>query len=125
MRAKPRPVGRKSKVLLQDLHGMGKARAWGEALIRDLADYKAGVISWDEVDRGLLLYGPPGTGKTIFARALAASCEGRLIATSYAQWQRSNEGPLGDVLKAMRKDFDRAIKLVPSIMFIDEIDALQ
>lgn len=104
---------------------MGKARAWGEALIRDLADYKAEVISWDEVDRGLLLYGPPGTGKTIFARALAASCEVPLIATSYAQWQRSDEGHLGDVLKAMRKDFDRAIKLSPSIMFIDEVDALQ
>src|SRR6202051_2122762 len=116
MGAKPAAVGRKSKVLLQDLHGMGKARVWGEALIRDLADYKAEVISWDEVDRGLLLYGPPGTGKTIFARALAASCEVPLIATSYAQWQRCGEGNLGDVLKAMRKDFHRGMKCLPSTM---------
>jgi cell division protease FtsH len=116
--------GRKSSFRLEELHGIAKARIWGEALMRDLADYKAGVISWEEVDRGILLYGPPGTGKTIFARALAESCGVPLIATSYADWQRSGDGCLGDVLKAMRKDFDRGMKFAPSIMFIDEVDAI-
>ena len=103
---------------------MASARAWGEELAQDLADYAAKRIPWSEVDKGALLHGEPGTGKTIFATALAATCKVPLIATSYAEWQRSKDGHLGDVLTAMHDDFKLAKKHAPSILFIDEIEAV-
>jgi ATP-dependent Zn protease len=110
--------------LLADLHGMAAAKAWGEALAQDLADYIAGRIPWSEVDPGALLHGEPGTGKTLFARALAATCKVPLIVTSYAEWQRAGDGHLGDVLEAMHAVFQRARRLKPAILFIDEIEAV-
>ena len=109
---------------LSDLSGMAEARAWGEALARDLAHLDAGRITWSEVDPGVLIYGEPGTGKTMFAKALAATCRLPLIATSYAQWQRSKDGHMGNVLAAMHADFERARQHAPCILFIDEIEAV-
>ncbi|RKE86272.1 AAA family ATPase [Rhizobium sp. AG855] len=107
---------------LEAMHGYGEAKAWGMELARDLADWKTGVISWDDVDRGVLLSGPPGVGKTVFAQALANQCDVPLIASSLGQWQST--GHLGDLLKAMRGDFRRAREQAPCIMFVDEIDSL-
>ena len=120
----PREPLRPQGPLLKDLAGMASARAWGEELAQDLADYAAKRIPWSEVDKGALLHGEPGTGKTIFATALAATCKVPLIATSYAEWQRSKDGHLGDVLAAMHDDFKLAKKHAPCILFIDEIEAV-
>ena len=70
---------------------------------------------------GVLLYGPPGTGKTLLARALAGESEVNFI---------SVDGPeildryVGESEKAVRKLFDRARQAAPSIVFLDEIDAV-
>jgi hypothetical protein len=108
---------------LDRLHGMDDAVAWGMALARDLEAYKLGVLPWSRVDRGCLLSGPPGTGKTIFARSLAATCKVPLVAATYAQWQGSGAGYLGDHLKAMARTFKDAREAAPCILFIDEVDS--
>ncbi|KGD87644.1 AAA family ATPase [Rhizobium sp. YS-1r] len=119
---KPTPVREKSPfVRLEDMHGYGKAKDWGLQLAEDLQAWRAGEISWDDVDRGALLYGPPGCGKTSYAKALAATCDIDLIAASAAKWQ--SKGHLGDYLKAMRKAFEEAKKKAPSLLFIDEFDS--
>lgn len=107
---------------LDDLHGLGEAGDWGRELATDLADWKSGKIGWSDVDRGILLSGPPGTGKTTFAGALARTCGAHLVLGSIGRWQA--KGHLGDLLKAMRAAFDEAKANTPSIVFIDEIDAV-
>ncbi|WP_281977461.1 AAA family ATPase [Pseudorhizobium flavum] len=114
------PARRKTATRLEDLHGYGEAKTWGLELARDLADYRDGVIGWEDVDNGLLLSGPPGVGKTTLAAALAETCGVSLVTGSYARWQ--SEGHQGDMLKAMRLAFEVARKKAPCIMLIDEID---
>jgi len=116
---KPKDV---SGPTLDDLHGLGEAGEWGRELATDLADWRTGKIGWEDVDRGILLSGPPGTGKTTFAGALARTCGVHLVLGSLGRWQA--KGHLGDLLKAMRAAFDEARRNAPSIVFIDEIDAV-
>ena len=110
-----------SKPTLASLHGMGEAGQWGLELARDLKDFRSGLITWDEVDAGLLVSGAPGTGKTLFAEALANTCDIPIVTASAAQWQSA--GYLNDFLKAMISTFEAASSNAPSILFIDEIDS--
>jgi cell division protease FtsH len=65
--------------------------------------------------KGMLLYGSPGTGKTMLARALAAEAGLPFIAIT---------GPQLLDLAMIKTLFQRARKFAPSVVFIDEIDAL-
>ncbi|OBG87367.1 ATPase [Mycobacterium sp. E802] len=71
--------------------------------------------------RGVLLYGPPGCGKTFVVRALASSGKLSVHAVKGAElmdkWVGSSE-------KAVRELFARARDSAPSLVFLDEIDAL-
>ncbi|RVW01639.1 AAA family ATPase [Rhodococcus spongiicola] len=71
--------------------------------------------------RGVLLYGPPGCGKTYLVRALASSGQLSVHAVKGAElmdkWVGASE-------KAVRELFQRARDSAPSLIFLDEIDAL-
>ncbi|TAZ15427.1 AAA family ATPase [Rhizobium leguminosarum] len=105
---------------LADMHGYGSLIEWGYDLAQDISDFKTGIITWSDVDNGVLISGPPGVGKTMFATALANTCAVPLIYGSASRWQEA--GALDEHLKAMRASFSEAKEKAPSILFIDEID---
>lgn len=107
---------------LEEMHGYGEAKVWGLQLASDLAQWRDGKLDWSDVDKGLLLSGQPGVGKTQFARSLAVTCGCHFIASSLGQWQ--SRGHLGDLLKAMRSDFEEARKKAPAVIFLDELDSV-
>ena len=74
-----------------------------------------------KVPRGILLYGPPGTGKTLIAKAIAGEAKATFIYSSGSEFV---EKYVGVGAKRVRMIFERARKEAPSIILIDEIDAL-
>ena len=111
----------KPVVPLDDLVGYGAAKRAAQSLLSSLRLYREGQLPWDDVPRGMLLIGQPGTGKTELARAMAYSLGVPFISASYAKWQK--HGHLGDMQKAMAKDFELAARHGACLMFIDEMDA--
>ncbi|KAF8331886.1 P-loop containing nucleoside triphosphate hydrolase protein [Cantharellus anzutake] len=71
--------------------------------------------------RGVLLHGPPGCGKTMLANAIAGELEVPFISISAPSIV---SGMSGESERSLRGAFDEAQKAAPSILFIDEIDAI-
>jgi transitional endoplasmic reticulum ATPase len=74
-----------------------------------------------DAPKGVLLYGPPGCGKTLIARAVAHETDVRFFSISGPEIIQKF---YGESESHLRKLFDEATKQAPSIIFIDEIDAI-
>jgi len=74
-----------------------------------------------ESPKGVLLYGPPGTGKTLIARAVASESEVHFIHVNGPEVMHKYYGESEAKLREM---FAEARRHAPSILFLDEIDAL-
>ena len=74
-----------------------------------------------KIPRGILLCGKPGTGKTLIAKAIAGEAGGPFISMSGSEFIEMFAG-LG--ASRVRKLFEKAKKIAPCIIFIDEIDAI-
>ncbi|MEK6921188.1 MAG: AAA family ATPase [Nanoarchaeota archaeon] len=71
--------------------------------------------------KGILLHGPPGTGKTLLAKAVAASTDSTFIEIVGSELVQKF---IGEGAKLVKEIFELAREKGPSIVFIDEIDAL-
>jgi proteasome regulatory subunit len=74
-----------------------------------------------EPPKGLLLYGPPGTGKTLVAKAVAASTNSTFIEIVGSELVQKF---IGEGAKLVKEVFSLARSKAPSIVFIDELDAI-
>ncbi|MCI4434364.1 MAG: proteasome-activating nucleotidase [Thermoplasmata archaeon] len=74
-----------------------------------------------EPPKGILLIGPPGTGKTLVAKAVAHHTNATFIRTVGSELVRKY---IGEGARLVRELFDLAREKSPSILFIDEIDAI-
>ncbi len=71
--------------------------------------------------KGILLYGPPGTGKTLLAKAVASSTNSTFIEIVGSELVQKF---IGEGAKLVKEIFQLAKEKAPSIIFIDELDAL-
>lgn len=70
---------------------------------------------------GLLLYGPPGCGKTFVARAVAGELQANFMAVTMTDILDSH---IGETEKNIKAVFDKARSSAPTVLFLDEVDAL-
>ncbi len=114
--------GAPGRVSYEDIGGLGKELQRIREMIELPLKYPAvfdrlGV----EPPKGVLLYGPPGTGKTLIARAVATETKAAFLVINGPEIINKFYGESESRLRAV---FQEAQRRAPSIIFIDELDAL-
>lgn len=112
---------RKSKVTFEDIAGLDEEKEELKEIVEFLKKPKKFTEMGAKIPKGVLLYGNPGTGKTLIAKAIAGEAGVPFISMSGSEFIEMFAG-LG--ASRVRKLFDKARKLSPCIVFIDEIDAI-
>ena len=112
---------RKIKVKFDDVAGLNEEKGELIEIVDFLKNPKKYTQMGAKIPKGILLYGKPGTGKTLIAKAIAGEANVPFISMSGSEFIEMFAG-LG--ASRVRKLFDRARRLEPCIVFIDEIDAI-
>src|SRR5712691_2429885 len=110
-----------SSVRWEDVAGLEEAKEEMQEIVDFLREPKRFERLGARVPKGILLYGPPGTGKTLLAKAVAGASGASFYSQSASAFVEMFAG-LG--ASRIRKLFDEARKNAPSIVFIDELDAV-
>ncbi len=112
---------RKTKVRFDDVAGLEEEKQELIEIVDFLKRPEKYTRMGARVPKGVLLYGKPGTGKTLIAKAIAGEADVPFISMSGSEFIEMFAG-LG--ASRVRKLFEKARKLAPCIVFIDEIDAI-
>ncbi len=111
----------KNKVTFKDVAGLKEAKQELEEVVDFLKNPKKFLDMGARIPRGVLLMGHPGTGKTLLARAVAGESGVPFFHISASEFV---EMFVGVGAARTRDAFETAKKAAPSILFIDEIDAV-
>ena len=114
-------VGSKATVTFFDVAGAPEAKQELEEVVEFLKYPERFVALGARIPRGVLLVGPPGTGKTLLAKAVAGEAGVPFFAISGSEFV---EMFVGVGAARVRDLFEQAKRHAPSIIFIDEIDAV-
>jgi cell division protease FtsH len=122
-RVKPMEVtpGSASAVTWDEVAGLDEAKTELQEVVDFLKEPRRFEALGARVPKGILFHGPPGTGKTLAAKAIASESGARFYAQSASAFVEMFAG-LGAA--RIRKLFEEARKNAPSIVFIDELDAV-
>lgn len=112
---------RKTKIKFDDVAGLDEEKEELIEIVDFLKTPEKFTRMGAKIPKGVLLYGKPGTGKTLIAKAIAGEADVPFISMSGSEFIEMFAG-LG--ASRVRKLFDKARKLSPCIVFIDEIDAI-
>ena len=111
----------KSKITFDDVAGLDEEKYEMMEIVDFLKNPKRFYDMGAKIPRGVLLCGQPGTGKTLIAKAIAGEAGVPFISMSGSEFIEMFAG-LG--ASRVRKLFEKAKKISPCIIFIDEIDAI-
>jgi cell division protease FtsH len=114
-------VAKTSPITFADVAGLAEVKQELQEIIAYLRDPSKFSRLGGKVPRGVLLVGPPGTGKTLMARAVAGEAEVAFFNISASQFIEMFVGVGASRVRDLFKD---AKKNAPSIIFIDELDAV-
>ncbi len=108
-------------VTFADVAGAEEEKEELQEIVEFLKDPERFTRLGARIPKGILLVGPPGTGKTLLARAVAGEANVQFLSISGSDFV---ELYVGVGAGRVRDLFEQAKKMAPSIIFIDEIDAV-
>ena len=111
----------KRKTTFKQVAGADEEKEELQEIVEFLKDPRKFTELGARIPKGVLLVGPPGTGKTLLARAVAGEADVPFFSISGSDFV---EMYVGVGASRVRDLFDQAKKSAPSIIFIDEIDAV-
>ena len=120
-KVKSKPTDPRNKTMFEDVAGADEEKEELVEIVEFLKNPRKFTELGARIPKGVLLVGPPGTGKTLLAKAVAGEAAVPFFSISGSDFV---EMFVGVGASRVRDLFDQAKKNAPSIVFIDEIDAV-